>query len=69
MVVVMSKSVEYREKAANCKAMAEQCKDEWAKEDLLETAQTWLRLGSQVDQTAERKSPAKLTPKRALSES
>jgi hypothetical protein len=53
----MSKSDEYRQKAADCHTKAEQCKDGWAKEVWLETAATWHRLGSQYEQTIERKSP------------
>jgi hypothetical protein len=55
----MSKAEEYRQKAAGCQVMAEQCRDTWTKEVWLETAETWLRLGSQAEQTVERKSPAK----------
>jgi hypothetical protein len=53
----MSKSEEYRHKADGCHVMAEQCKDTWTKEVWLETAKTWLRMGSQAERTAKRKSP------------
>ncbi len=48
----MSKSEQYRRKAADCQTMAERCKDGWAKEVWLETAETWLRLGSQAERWA-----------------
>jgi hypothetical protein len=53
----MSKSEEYRHKADGCHVMAEQCKDTWTKEVWLETADTWLRMGSQAERTAKHKSP------------
>jgi hypothetical protein len=56
----MSKSEEYRQKAAGCQVMAEQCTDGWTKEGWLETAETWLRLGSQADQTATAIPPAEV---------
>jgi hypothetical protein len=52
----MSSSAEYRQKAANCQVMAEQCKDDWAKEMWLETAKIWGRLGFQADEVIARKS-------------
>jgi hypothetical protein len=55
----MSKSVEYRAKAAQCESEADRCRDNWAKEVWRETARTWLRLGVQYDRTIERKSPPK----------
>jgi hypothetical protein len=57
----MSKSFEYRDKAAKCQAMADQCKDDWARAIWIETAQTWLRLSAQADAAIARKSPPKLT--------
>jgi len=59
----MSKSVEYREKAANCQAMAEQCHEGLAKDCWLKTAQIWLRLASQFDQTIARKTPPRAVTK------
>jgi hypothetical protein len=61
----MSKSEEYREKAAHCQDMAEQCGDGVAKECWLKTAQFWLRLASQFDQTIARKSPPRAVAKAA----
>ena len=43
-VVLMSSAAEYRQKATNCQEMAEQCKDDWAKEMWLETVKIWGRL-------------------------
>jgi hypothetical protein len=53
----MSKSEEYRHKAIGCQAMAEQCKDTWSKGVWLETADTWLRMGSRAEEAVKRKSP------------
>jgi hypothetical protein len=39
---------EYRRRAAECRNRAEQSDDEWVRQSLLETAESWMRLAVQA---------------------